>query len=207
MELVIILILGLPNNGFTASTDDISNLSAGTYSLSVVDENDCPITLDVEITEPDPIEIVFTASNENGFGVLCNGDLNGSIDVTVTGGTGVYTYSWTADNGFTASTDDISNLSAGTYTLVVWDENYNDNQDCTDSVTVEITEAEPVLVEITEVSDYSGFGVLCKDGDNGFISVNVTGGTEVYTYSWTADNGFTTSEEDISNLSARNLYT
>ena len=63
-------ILGQADNGFTASTDDISNLSAGNYSLSVVDENDCPITLDVEITEPDPIEIVFTASNENGFGVL-----------------------------------------------------------------------------------------------------------------------------------------
>ena len=65
------------DNGFTAPTDDISNLSAGNYSLSVVDENDCPITLDVEITEPDPIEIVSTASNENGFGVLCNGDSNG----------------------------------------------------------------------------------------------------------------------------------
>ena len=45
-----------------------------------------------------------------------------------------------------------------------------------------------------------------EDGDNGFISVNVTGGTEVYTYSWTADNGFTSSEEDISNLSA-GIYT
>ena len=74
----------------------------------------------------------------------------------------------TADNGFTASTDDISNLSAGTYILVVWDENYNDTK-IVQTLIVEITEAEPVLVEITEVSDYSGFGVLCKDGDNGFI--------------------------------------
>ena len=51
------------------------------------------------------------------------GASDGFIDVTITGGTGNYNYTWTADNGFTASTDDISNLSAGNYSLSVVDEN------------------------------------------------------------------------------------
>ena len=57
------------------------------------------------------IEINYTQSNYTDFGVSCYGASDGFIDVTITGGTGNYTYTWTADNGFTASTDEISKLS------------------------------------------------------------------------------------------------
>ena len=78
------------SNGET--TEDISDLGAGTYSVVVADENGCSVSIEVEITEPVAMEITETHSDYTGYGVSCNGASDGSIDVTVTGGTGVYTY-------------------------------------------------------------------------------------------------------------------
>ena len=71
------------------------------------------------------------AISETHTGVSCNGDHNGSINVNVTGGTGVYAYQWS--NGET--TEYVSGLSAGTYYVVVTDEN-----SCSVSIDVVITE-------------------------------------------------------------------
>ena len=77
------------------------------------------------------------------YGVSCNGETDGFISLTTTGGTGVYTYDWTDQDGNTVTANDqgnLENIGAGTYTAVVTDEN-----GCSDTVTVEITENEPVL--------------------------------------------------------------
>ena len=63
--------------------------------------------------------------------VSCNGGSDGSIDLTVSGGSGSYTYSW--DNGSTS--EDISSLSAGTYTVVV-----TDTWGCSETISATITE-------------------------------------------------------------------
>ena len=68
---------------------------------------------------------------------------DGFINITTTGGTQVYTYDWTDQDGNTVTANDqgnLENIGAGTYTAVVTDEN-----GCSDTVTVEITENEPVL--------------------------------------------------------------
>ena len=77
-----------------STTEDVDLISAGTYSVVATDENGCSVSISVEITEPESMEISATHSDYTGFGVSCNGATDGSIDVTVTGGTGVYTYVW-----------------------------------------------------------------------------------------------------------------
>ena len=74
-----------------ATTDDVSGLPAGMYSVEVEDENGCSVSIEVEITESDAMAISETHSDYTGYGVSCNGASDGSIDVTVTGGTGIYT--------------------------------------------------------------------------------------------------------------------
>ena len=72
------------------TSEDLSDLGAGTYSVVVTDENGCSVSIEVEITESDAMTISETHSDYTGFGVSCNGATDGSIDVTVTGGTGLY---------------------------------------------------------------------------------------------------------------------
>ena len=166
----------------------LSDLGAGTYSVVATDENGCSVSIEVEITESDAMAISETHSDYTGFGVSCNGATDGSIDVTVTGGTGVYTYEWS--NG--ATSEDLSDLGAGTYSVVATDEN-----GCSVSIEVEITESDGMAISETH-SDYTGFGVSCNGATDGSIDVTVTGGTGVYTYEWS--NGATS--EDLSDLGA-----
>ena len=157
-------------------TQDLSNLAAGTYTVVATDENGCSVTTTVEITEAEEMAITETHSDYTGYGVSCNGATDGSIDVTVTGGTGIYTYQWS--NG--ATTEDVADLGAGVYTVFVTDEN-----GCSVSIEVEITEADSLELVVDSVTD--GPHIL-GDIEEGFgsIAITVSGGTGVYTYEWTA---------------------
>ena len=92
------------------ASEDVSDLEAGTYSVTVTDENGCSVSIEVTLTPPDGLAISASWSDYTDYGVSCNGASDGSIDVTVSGGTGVYTYDW--DNG--AGRGEISDFLAGT---------------------------------------------------------------------------------------------
>ncbi|MBD3750278.1 MAG: tandem-95 repeat protein [Sphingobacteriales bacterium] len=158
-----------------------SGLTAGNYTFEVKDDNGCTQTLTTTIGEPAALNIIFTKQD-----VSCYGDNSGSIDITVSGGTAPYTYSW--DSG--QSTEDLSNLAAGTETLTVTDAN---GCIATESVTIN----QPLQLQLNA----SKVDVTCKGSNTGSINLSVTGGTAPYTYLW--NNGATT--QDILNLEA-NLY-
>ena len=165
------------SSGDTTAT--ATGLTAGSYTATVTDNNGCTGIINVSITDAGAPSVSATSVN-----VSCNGGLDGSIDLTATGGAAPYTYSWS--NG--ATTEDLTSLSAGSYTGTVTDTN-----GCIAvGGPIVITEPDSIAASATTV-DISAAGAA-----DGSIDLTVTGGTPSYTFSW--DNGATT--EDISGLAA-----
>ncbi len=98
------------SNGET--TPSISNLLANTYDVTVSDNSGLVATTQVKINEPDALNLAAFA-----FGTSSTGASDGSVNLTVRGGTHDYFFVW--DNG--ATSEDISGLPAGDYTVVVTD--------------------------------------------------------------------------------------
>ncbi len=182
------------DSNFSANTEDISNLSPGTYTVTITDSNGCSVSNTYTITQPD--ELTSSASFTN---IDCNGNDNGSIDLSVAGGTANYTYAWTktGDNSYSATTQDLNNLSPGTYNVTITDAN-----DCT--ATNSFTIIENAELSLTSsVPKTNGFEISCFGGTDGSISVTMTGGTGNYTYNWSTNNGsgLVQGQEDQSGLS------
>jgi hypothetical protein len=106
----------LTYNWSNGSTDPgLSQLQAGTYSCTVTDANGCVATSNsFVITEPTALNISSTVTNATTFG-----SSDGSVNLTVSGGTGNYIYNWS--NG--ANTQDLNNVPAGEYTVTITDGN------------------------------------------------------------------------------------
>ena len=92
-----------------SNIQNISEISAGFYSVIISDNNNCSQEFQFEITEPSPLEITSNLSSYNSYGVSASGANDGSIDISVQGGTGFYNYNWS--NG--EVTQDLINLTAG----------------------------------------------------------------------------------------------
>ena len=146
-------------------TPTATNLSGGTYSVTVTDYNGCTSTSSATISEPsNPLDITLF-----GTDVLCFGGSDGTIDLTVTGGTQPYSFNWDSGN----ITEDISYLPAGTYCVTVTDALGCTISDCT-------TINEPTALTYTT----STTNVSCFEGLDGMAAVNVANGTPPYTYLW-----------------------
>ncbi|MFA0964829.1 gliding motility-associated C-terminal domain-containing protein, partial [Roseivirga sp. BDSF3-8] len=176
-------------DGFTATTEDLSGLSEGTYDLTVTDNvSACTATYSVVFTEP--VDVIITEDNVTPISAC--GAADGAIEVSVSGGSGVFSYEWVSDNGFTSSDEDISGLQSGTYDLTVRD----NVTGC--SVTYSTTLTDPIDFTIQE--DAKTQVSACGAAD-GAIEITVAGGSGVFSYEWTSDNGFTSTSEDITGLS------
>ncbi|WP_310559143.1 PKD domain-containing protein [Flavobacterium sp.] len=184
-------------NGFTATDTTISNLAPGAYDLTITDDGGCPFSETYTITEPD--DIIITTDLEQD--ITCFNDADGKIEITVTGGTLDYSYSWTKDGNPFSNSEDITNLSPATYTISVTDANSCDPK----TVTFTITEPPILAVSLITKTD-----ILCYGDSTGAISINTTGGTPIevttgvfdYNYSWTGPNGFTSSNQNLNGVPA-----
>ena len=168
----------------------VSGLVAGPYSVTVTDDNGCVSTKNFTITQPDAISLGLDPTN-----ITCFGDNNGTIDLTVSGGTyPQYSYTWVSGGKVVALHQDLVSLPPGTYSITVTDEN-----GCTATASVGITQ--PAKLDASSVETDN----LCFGDTDGSVDVTVTGGVLPYNYSWTGPGTYSASTKDISGL-ATGLY-
>jgi gliding motility-associated-like protein len=155
-------------SGGTALT--ASSLCAGTYTCNVRDNNNCLTTQTVVFTEP--AALTLTPST---VPATC-GSSNGTASVAVTGGTGAYTYSWSGGGGTGATT---IGLSSATYSVLV-----TDAAGCSQTSSAVINNSGGPTATLSAVSK-----VTCNTACNGSATVNASGGSGAYTYSWSPSGG------------------
>ena len=143
-------------------------MSAGNYSVSVTDSNGCSAITNIILSDPLPPNISSNSSN-----VSCNGGNDGSIDLSISGGTGPYSFLWSNSD----TTEDVSNLSYGIYTYTI-----TDAQGCFFSDTASINQPDTINV-IPQTTNVS-----CANGNNGTATLNISGGTTPYTENWGTSN-------------------
>lgn len=166
------------SNGF--NTRKIDNLLPGNYTFKVTDKYGCELFDMVDIKQPqDSIIIEHVATD-----VLCYGGEDGTIKITVTGGTPDYKYRWS--NG--EEKDELKNVKAQNYNVVVTDKNK-----CVATKNININQPEEKLSIITVPKNVS-----CLGGSDGQIKISVYGGTSPYTYKWNTG----ASDTIITNLDA-----
>ncbi len=166
----------------SSAVADRVDLSPGKFACVVTDAIGCEITLPtLEIDEPKELVINVNSIED----VLCNGQDNGSIDVSVTGGVPPYIYSW--DNG--SELEDLENAVAGIYKLTVIDEN-----GCIRSRDgLVVGEPDPISVAVEGLDE-----VDCDGNEGGSADITVSGGNNPFEYAWS--NG--SDEEDLINVDA-----
>jgi gliding motility-associated-like protein len=180
--------------GFSSTSEDISALEAGTYTVAVTDINGC-ITNEI-FTVGGPVAPLAVTMDSTDL--TCFDNMTGAIDITPSGGTTPYDFSWTGPNGFTAITSDINSLEAGIYTVDIIDDN-----GCTlNGNTIEVVQPDSLEIVFAIVDPSCGL-------TDGTVTATVTGGTAAvdYTYVWT-DLGAATvmpdTDADITGIGAGN---
>lgn len=150
-----------------ANVQNLNNISAGTYTVTVTDATGCTSNASVTISAIGSPSVSGQVTN-----VACFGASTGNINLSVTNGTSPYRFSWAGANGFVATTQNISNLQAGTYTVTVTDVN---NCQTVNQFSVN----QPVAITANLITTNTSCG-----RNNGAISAVAVGGTGALNYRW-----------------------
>ncbi|HEY1038941.1 MAG TPA: hypothetical protein VGF30_06020, partial [Bacteroidia bacterium] len=153
-----------PSGGTSATA---SNLAAGNYTCTVTNSGGCTSTATVSISQPNTLSATISQQNN----ISCNGEMDGSATVSVSGGTSPYTYSWSPSGGTLTTAN---NLAAGTYSCTV-----TDTKGCVTTATVSISEPAVLSATISQQN-----GISCNGSNDASATVSVSGGTPSYLYSW-----------------------
>ena len=140
--------------------------ASGDYYATVTNANGCTDTDTVNVSLS-PMPTVADATTD----VSCGNAADGAIDLTVTGGTGPFSYAWSNN----ATTEDITGLDGGFYVVTLTDNGTASN--CTYVMTYQVTEPTALTANVDNTT------IDC-DGNGGDIDITVSGGTPGYTYVW-----------------------
>ena len=158
----ILLEAGSPNDTWSV----MGSFGAEDYEFTVIDGNGCSDSVLITLTDPPIVTATITKDADAG----CFGQSNGQLTANGSGGSGQYTYTW--DNGETTQT--ISNLIAGNYTVVVTDSN-----GCVSAAAIEHVNE----FNNTSITLDSQTNVTCNGGSDGSAQITVTGDTP-FTFQW-----------------------
>lgn len=171
-----------------AGTDSMATgLDAGLYRVSITDSRDSVASAQVNLNDPATLNIGYTVSE-----VSCYNGIDGGIDLTVTGGNNNYEYNWAGGTGLNPTEEDQTGLTSANYSVTV-----TDLKGCTASQVIAVGQPDPITFGESLVVSTNA------DQDTGRIDLVLAGGTEPYgNFSWEGPDGYTSTVEDISGLSA-----
>jgi hypothetical protein len=168
-------------SSFSSTQRNLTGLAPGTYTVTITDNIGCSTTATAVVPAATPISVTPTVTN-----VSCNGLLNGSISIALTGKTH-FRYLWS--NG--QRVQNLQNVAAGSYSVTI-----TDADGCTSVNSYTVTQPTTLTANLVKVDDTNPDPSI----GNGSINLTVTGGTTSYSYAWTGPSSFTAGTEDISNL-------
>lgn len=153
------------NGAAYQSSTTFANVPAGVYVVSTKDANNCTVSNTVQVNQPTQLNVAISGQNAH-----CNA-ANGIASTTVTGGTGLFTYSWIPSGGFAATSN---GLTPGNYTVIVTDAN-----NCIESNSITISSIPGGTGTVIATTN-----VTCNGLCDGSIQVGNIGGNAPFTYSW-----------------------
>lgn len=177
------------SNGNT--TEDLADVPAGSYSVTVTDNGTSEtVTATYNVGQPSAALAVNVTDITN---VDCNTTNTGSITISASGGTAPYTYNWSGTLPDDVTTQ--SNLAMGQYSVTVTDAN-----NCTvASTAIDVVQNSDIQITAINPTDID-------QGNDGAVNVSVSGGTGTLNYSWSGPGGFSSTQQNIANLSNVGQY-
>lgn len=149
------------------TTNALTGLPAGSYFATVTDSLGCAIIQNVTVNQP----ALLTMQLSSITNATCHGGANGQAGVSVFGGVAPYTYQWNTNPN--QATQTATGLSAGSYQV-----NVVDNNGCTTTITITISEPPPITSSVTSAP------ALCFGTSTGSAAVSASGGTPPYAFAW-----------------------
>ncbi|MGQ1786549.1 PKD domain-containing protein [Saccharicrinis sp. GN24d3] len=148
----------------------------GSYIVTVKDKKDCEVSKNLFVPYEISVDSIVTH-------VTCTGGYNGSIQLTINGGSGLFSVDWTGPASFDALANkdksSISDLYAGHYTVVITDQNITDGiASCSKTYEFDIEEDQAIVITEDVIHP------TCNGNSNGSIDIVVSGGAGNYNYQW-----------------------
>lgn len=171
------------------TAEDLDSLVAGTYTVTIIDTNNCPHVDNIVLDEPTVLfDNIISVYDYNTYDISCYNYNDGAIDLSVYGSVFPYFYEW---NTLDVS-QDLDSITEGWYFVDILDAN-----NCFISDSIYLSHPTPIISSFT-IPVMNGYNVTCNGGQDGSVDLTVSGSVPSYNFQWS--NGYTS--EDLASLGA-----